>query len=143
MFAHIRVYFGRFRHIQNRRQIQPVLRTLLRYYSNAINTASEPYLGRFMHIRILPYLGTQSFTHILAYLQSYTYRGIFVHIRTYFSIFRHIQGPGINGSNNVNQHLLFKSVSSFKSLFKNLFGTFFHFCVKSKHSIFFLQILLQ
>ena len=80
-----------------------------------------------MHIRILAYLGTQSFTHILAYSQSYTYRGIFVHIRTYFSIFRHIQGPGISGSNNVNQHLLFKAVSSFKSLFKNLFGTFFTF----------------
>ena len=73
----------------------------------------------------------------MAYSQSYTNRGIFAHIRAYFSIFRHIQGPGISGSNIVNQHLLFKLVSSFKSLLKNLFGTFFHFYIKSKHSIFF------
>ena len=76
----------------------------------------------------LAYLGTQCFTHIQVYSQSYilgyTYRGIFAHIRVYFSRFRHIQNPSITGPNSVVQHLLFKSGSSFKSLFKSIWNIF-------------------
>ena len=64
------------------------------HYSRAIHAYSGRYLDRFRHI------------------------GLFTHIGTYFCIFRRIQNPGITGSNNVKQHLLFKSGSSFKSLFK-------------------------
>ena len=46
--------------------------------------------------------------------------------------FRHIQDPGITVSNNVKQHLLFKSGSLFKSLFRSIFSLF----QKSKHSTF-------
>ena len=36
--------------------------------------------------------------------------------------FRCIQSPGITGSNGVKQHLLFKSGSSFKSLFRSIWN---------------------
>ena len=86
--------------------------------------------------RTLAYLCTYCFTHIQAYLQSYTCRGIFGHIWAYFSGFRYIQNHDITGSNNVNQHLLFKSGSSFKSLFKS---NFLIFVSKVNIQHFFLQ----
>ena len=51
--------------------------------------------------------------------------------------FRHIQDPGISGSNIVKQHLLLNSSSSFKSLFRSIWKIFSHLCFKSKHSTFF------
>ena len=67
--------------------------------------------------------------HIQAYSQSYTY------IEAYLPTlgFRHIQDPGITGSNNVKQHLLFKSGSSFKS------QHFSHFVSKVNIQHLFLQ----
>ena len=53
--------------------------------------------------------------------------------------FRHIQDPGSNvrfkkyGSSNVKKRLLFKSGSSFKSLFRSIWNIF-SFYFKSKHS---------
>ena len=58
-------------------------------------------------------------------------KNIFAHFCTYFSIFRHIQDPGITGSNN-------KSGCLFKSLFKSVWNIFLIFVLKIK---FFLKIL--
>ena len=86
--------------------------------------------------RTLVYLGTQCFTHIQAYSRSfildYTYRGIFAYIRAYFSRFRHIKDPCTTGPSSVNQHLLFKSGSFFKSFSKSIWNIF-SFCVKNRH----------
>ena len=64
---------------------------------------------------------------------------MFAHVGACFSRFRHIQDPGITGSNNAKQNLLFKSGYSIKNHWSNLFGIFFHFCFKGKHSSFFLR----
>ena len=55
--------------------------------------------------------------------------GVFTHIEVYLPTlrFRHIQDPGITDSSNVKQHLLFKSGSSFKSLFRSIWNNFFIF----------------
>ena len=42
----------------------------------------------------------------------------------YLGRFRHIQDPGITGSSNINQHLLVKSCSSFKSLLGSIWNIF-------------------
>ena len=116
------------RHIQNPWLIQPYSEPLtyldsFRHYSRAIHTYSEPYQSGFRHIQ-----NSGQFRHfVLAYSQSYRYRGIFATLG-----FRHIQDPGITGSSNVKEHLLFKSGSSFKS-----FGTFSYFCFKINIQIFF------
>ena len=65
--------------------------------------------------------------HIQAYSQSYIYHRTVIHIQAYFSRFRHIQDLCITGPNSVNQHLLFKSGSSLKSLFISIWNIFFHF----------------
>ena len=65
--------------------------------------------------------------HIQAYSQSYIYHRTVIHIQAYFSRFRHIQDLCITGPNSVNQHLLVKSGSSFKSLFISIWNIFFHF----------------
>ena len=49
-----------------------------------------------------------------SYILGYIFRGILSHIREYFSRFKQIQDPWINGPNSVKQYLLFKSGSSFK-----------------------------
>ena len=66
--------------------------------------------------RTLAYLGTPIQVYSQSYILGYIYRGIISHIREYFSRFRHIQDPCVTASNSANQHLLFKSGSSFKSL---------------------------
>ena len=53
--------------------------------------------------------------------------------------FRHIQDLGIAGSNNIKQHLLFKSGPSFKSLFRSISNIFFLFVSKVWIQYFFLQ----
>ena len=89
--------------------------------------------------KTLAYLATSCFTHFQAYSQSYIlgyiYRGILANIRGYFSRFRHIQNPCIAGPNSVNQHLLLKSGSSFKSIFKSIWNIF-SICFKNRHSAF-------
>ena len=49
---------------------------------------------------------------------------MFAHIGADFSRFKQIQDPGIAESNNIKQHLLFKSGFSFKSLFKSIWNIF-------------------
>ena len=86
--------------------------------------------------RTLAYWGTNYFTHIQACSQSYTCRSILAHIRAYFSKFRHIQDTCITDSNNENQHLLFKSDSSFKSLLKSIWNIFLLLFQKETFNIF-------
>ena len=121
------------------------LRYLLAFYLWHFRTYSrliQAYLLLLRHMRTLAYLGTLCFSHSQAYskryasylcsftylvmlcfrhirwyLQHWIYWGIFAHIGTYFNRFI-IQELGITGSNNVTQHLLFKSGFSIKSLFK-------------------------
>ena len=109
---------GLFRHIQNHRHIYPISGTLFRDYSGAIYVHSEPYLGKFRHI-LVSGLFRHGMFHVYSCI-SYTYRGIFAHIRVYFNRFMHIQDPCLTGANSVNQHLLLRSGSSFKSLFKSI-----------------------
>ena len=126
------------RHIQNPWLIQPYSEPLtyldsFRHYSRAIHTYSEPCLSRFRYIQ-----NSGLFRHVMFHV----YSGVV----TKLQVLRHICHIGIqaySGSwhyrlSNVKQHLLFKSGSSFKS-----FGTFFHFCLKSKHSNFFFRIVFQ
>ena len=112
------------------------LRYLLAFYLWHFRTYSrliQAYLLLLRHMRTLAYLACIKryalylcnftylvmlcFRHIRWYLQHWIYWGIFAHIRTYFNRFI-IQELGITGSNNVTQHLLFKSGFSIKSLFK-------------------------
>ena len=75
---------------------------------------------------------------IFRYIHKVTHtEAIFAHIRAHFRKFRHIQDPGITGSNNVNEYLLFKSGTS--NHCSELFETFFHFCFKSA----FFRIVFQ
>ena len=107
--------------------------------------ASFRHYSRSIHAYSGPYLSEQIMTHLeLMVTQARNTSRIFrhihkvKHIETYLPTLRfsHIQDPGITSSNNVKQHLLFKSDSSFKSLFRSAWK-FFHFCFKSKHSTFF------
>ena len=107
--------------------------------------ASFRHCSRSIHAYSGPYLSEQIMTHLeLMVTQARNTSCIFrhihkvKHIETYLPTLRfsHIQDPGITSSNNVKQHLLFKSGSSFKSLFRSAWK-FFHFCFKSKHSTFF------
>ena len=92
--------------------------------------------------RTLAYLGTHIQAYSQSYILGYIYRGILSHIRVYFSRFRHIQDPCITDPNSVNQHLLFKSGSSFKSLFKswNIFSFLFQ---KQTFNILLFRIAFQ
>ena len=121
--------------------------TLFRYYSRAIYAYSEPYLGRFRHI-----YNFGLFRHVMFHAYSgrftklhfdYTYRGIFAHIWVCFSRFRHIQDPCITGPNSVNQHLLLKSGSFFKSLFRSIWNIFSFLFQKLTFSILFFRIVFQ
>ena len=96
-------------------------------YSRQIQ-ALEPWL-----------IQARNVSRIFQHIHKVTYRGIFAHIRAYFSRFRHIQDPGISGRNSVNQHLLFKPGSSFKSLFKSIWDIFFIFVSKKNIQHFSLQ----
>ena len=60
----------------------------------------------------------QAYSGIFTKLQ---YVGMRAHIWSYLSRFKYIQNPCITGPNGVNQHLLFKSGSSFKGATKSHF----------------------
>ena len=149
--AHIRVYFHRFRniqntdavrlihvyygilrthdlfrHIQNCRYISSLLCTLFRY-SRAIYVHSERYLGRLMHIQS---------PSLLRHLMFHANSGIFpkLHILRnmcpHLDMFQEIQIYSGSLHYRPKQceptpaHLLFKSGSSFKSLFKYIWINF-------------------
>ena len=73
--------------------------------------------------KTMAYLDTECFTHIQAYSQSFAYRDIFVHIRAHFG------GSGI--------FMILALPVQIRC--SNLFGIYFHFGFKSKHSTFFLR----
>ena len=72
------------------------------------------------------------FKHVMFYSYSniFTELHILRHICPHSDIFRHIEGPDINGSNNVNQNMLFKSVSFEITVQKSIWNIFSFLCQK-------------
>ena len=130
------------RHIQNHRHsFRHVI--LFRDYSRAIYAYSEPYLGRFRYIQI-----PDLFRHIMFHSHSrictklHLSRNICPHSGIFQQI-RHIQDACITGPNSVNQHLLLKSSSSFKSLFKSFWNIYSFLFQKQIFKIFVFRTLFQ
>ena len=113
---HSQTYSYVLSHIQNRRHIQLVSRTLLMKSNLCI---AEPYLGRFRHIQ-----NPGLFRHVMFHAYSSIFTKIHICTHTCLHIEVYIQDPDIIGSNNVNPHLLFKSGSFVKSLFKSIWNIF-------------------
>ena len=135
IFTHIRVYFGRFRHIQSPGTVRhihvylSIFRNhgLFRHIQNRLKSNSCIFwilIEQIQKFLALWLIWARNVSRIFRNIHKVT------HTEAYFPTLgiRHIQDPAITGSSNVKQHLLFKSG----------FLTFFH-CFKSKHSTFFLQ----
>ena len=137
---HSQTYSYIIRHIHNPQLVQAYSEPLkylagFRHYSRTIHAYSEPYLGRFRHIQ-----NSGLFRHVMLhacpgkFTKLHIFRHAFFltlgHISADSSIFRIlVLSVQITQSNTCSssQVILLNHCS-------NLFGTFFHFCCKGKHS---------